>query len=89
MKQNNQENRSECVDIVIPSKDRAIQLHLLLESMSRHLKGMGRITITWQVENLELRKGYELLKSRIEESDKFLDLRNNSKSIIWVERKTF
>lgn len=74
------------VDILIPTKDRAMQLHLLLESMGRHLKNMGRITITWQGSNGEFVKGYELLKQRVNEDSAFALLRKNSKEIIFRQR---
>lgn len=74
------------VDILIPTKDRAMQLHLLLESMGRHLKNMGRITITWQGSNGEFVKGYELLKQRVNEDSAFALLRKNSKEIMFRQR---
>lgn len=74
------------VDILIPSKDRAMQLHLLLESMGRHLTGMGRIYITWQGSNEKYRDAYELLEKRVLRDLSFEGLRNKSKEIIFRSR---
>ena len=63
-----------------------MQLHLLLESMGRHLKNMGRITISWQGSDDEFIKGYELLKKRVYEDEAFASLRKNSKEIIFRQR---
>lgn len=77
-----------CVDILIPSKDRAMQLHLLLESMGRYLKNMGRITIAWQGSNDDFIVGYELLKNRVMHDSAFITLRKNSKEIIFNKRNS-
>jgi len=76
------------VDIVIPSKDRSMQLHLLLESMNKYIKGMGRITITYQSSSNNFRKGYELLKKRVLTDVSFSNLRENSDSIVFRSRKS-
>jgi len=76
------------VDLIIPSKDRAMQLHLLLESMGKHLRSMGRITITWQGSNDNFIAGYELLKKRVLESPSFSSLRQHSKEIIFRQRNS-
>lgn len=76
------------VDILIPSKDRAMQLHLLLESMGKHLKNMGRITISWQGSNDEFCLGYELLQKRVKNDQAFAGLRNNSKEVLWRKRQS-
>lgn len=76
------------VDILIPTKDRAMQLHLLLESMRKHLKGMGRITISWQGSDDDFVAGYELLKKRAMNDGAFTALRDNSKEIIFRRRNS-
>ena len=76
------------VDILIPTKDRAMQLHLLLESMGRYLKNMGRITISWQGSNDDFIAGYAMLKKRVLEAPAFSSLRDNSKEIIFRHRNS-
>ena len=76
------------VDIVIPSKDRPIQLHLLLESMNKYLRGIGRITITCQSTTDDFQQGYDLLKKRVLKNTTFNDLRNNSNEIVFRKRNS-
>ena len=73
------------VDILIPSKDRACQLHLLLSQISKNLKGIGRITITIQSSSDDFAKGYSLLKQRVASDDIFRNLRDNAE-IVYHER---
>ena len=63
-----------------------MQLHLLLESMSCYLSGMGRIVISWQGSNDGYVKGYELLMKRVRKDAVFSSLRNNSREIIFRKR---
>lgn len=76
------------VDILIPTKDRAMQLHLLLESMGRYLKNIGRITISWQGSSEEYIKGYALLRQRVYKDETFTSLRKNSKEIVFRQRSS-
>jgi|GEM_PF-2973647 len=76
------------VDILIPSKDRPMQLHLLLESMAKHLKCMGRITISWQGSTEDYISGYQLLRQRVFQDEAFASLRKNSKEIVFKRRSS-
>lgn len=76
------------VDILIPSKDRTTQLHLLLESMGKHLKGMGRVTISWMGSSDDFIAGYNLLRKRVMNDEAFGALRENSKEIVFKQRNT-
>lgn len=78
----------DCVDVLIPSKDRAIYLHRLLQTMSSHLKGIGRITITWQADNVSFADGYRLLEKRVRNDAVFSSLRSNSREIVFQQRKS-
>ena len=69
------------VDILIPTKDRACQLHLLLSQISKNLKGIGRITITIQSSSDDFEKGYSILKQRVARDNTFRNLRKNAEII--------
>ena len=86
MKKNKIKLNYNLVDIVIPSKDRAMQLHLLLESVSKFVKGIGNITVSWQGSSPDYIASYELLIKRIMKDKKFFSLRKNSKKIEFVQR---
>ena len=74
------------VDILIPSKDRALQLHLLFESMNRCLKNIGKITVSFQTSTDDFLKSYQLLQHRIYNDDKFQNLRQNTTEIVFHRR---
>lgn len=77
---------SSKLDIVIPSKDRALQLHLLLESLNSFVKGIASLVITWQGSTEEFQKAYLLLKKRVEQDSTFAHLRSNTEKIIFLQR---
>ena len=77
---------SQYVDVLIPSKDRAMQLHLLLESMSRNLSNIGDITISWTAKNQLHLDSYLLLQKRVAKDETFSRLRSICSNIKWVQR---
>lgn len=50
--------------VLIFSKDRACQLHLLLESLDRKAKDIFDITVVYKASNAEYKEAYDLLKNR-------------------------
>ena len=74
------------VDIFIPTKDRAMQLHLLFDGINNHLNSIGKITVSFQASNDEYKNAYKLLEKRLHHDEHFKNIRNNSQSIIFKER---
>lgn len=74
------------VDILIPSKNRALQLHLLFESMASCLKNIGKITVSYQGSTDVYIQAYQLLEERIRNDVVFEQLRANSTEIIFQQR---
>jgi hypothetical protein len=74
------------IDIIIPSKDRALQLHLLLESMNKFTKGIEYLVITWQGSNDKFKEAYILLEQRVKNDINFDALRKRTQKIIFIER---
>ncbi len=64
------------INAIIFSFDRAMQLHLLLESINKNAKGIFNINVLYRCSNEEFKKSYDLLKSRFSE-------------INWVEETNF
>ncbi|MGB8468160.1 MAG: hypothetical protein WCE21_04075 [Candidatus Babeliales bacterium] len=52
------------VDIIVFSFNRPMQLYALLESIERHMSGVGNISILYRVTNDEYERGYKLVKDR-------------------------
>jgi len=77
------------IDIFIPSKDRSLQLHMLLESMGKHLRNVGTILVSWMANSEDFREGYRLLTRRVEEDESFNSLRRSAANILFVERKSY
>ena len=76
------------VDIFIPTKDRAMQLHLLFNGINNHLSSIGQITVSFQASNDEFRSAYKLLEKRLTNDDCFKKIRNNSQLIVFKERNS-
>jgi len=64
------------INAIIFSFDRAMQLHLLLESIKNNAKGIFNINVLYKCSNEEFKKSYDLLKDRF-------------KGINWVEETNF
>lgn len=64
------------INATIFSFDRAIQLHLLLESIEKNAKGIFNINVLYKCSSEEFKKSYDLLKDRFKE-------------INWVEETNF
>ena len=66
------------INTIIFSKDRALQLRLLIESIKRNAPGMFDIHVLYKASNEDFKKGYEKLQSE-----------NIIPSITWVEETNF
>ena len=75
-----------CVDLFIPTKDRAFRAHSLLESAGRYLSQLEKITVSFQASNKEFEAAYELLIQRVHQDPAFETLRRACKEIKFVQR---
>jgi len=66
------------VDLIIYTKDRPMQLHLLLESLQQYVTGIGKTVITMQFSAPEYEQGYRLLQERLERDEAFAVLRQKT-----------
>ena len=80
-------NPAKDVDIIVYTKDRPMQLHLLLESLQKYVTGMGRIVITLQPSSSDYEKGYTLLKDRLM-NDAFFEPLRKKASFAFHERES-
>ena len=61
------------IDVLVFSKDRAFQLHTLLESLQTHVSGVNNIFVQFGYSNDEYYRGYQKLREVTPSNVEFVD----------------
>lgn len=68
--------QAEVADMVIFSYDRPLQLYALLESIKKHVTGIGEISVVYRASNADYQRGFEMVHEKFSDAKFFMQGEN-------------